>query len=62
MQEKCQKYWPSTANEPWDVGFSLVVTLTELIPFAEYKVKIMKVENVSVNYNLYRHMRLGVPE
>ncbi|XP_064390830.1 receptor-type tyrosine-protein phosphatase epsilon-like [Halichondria panicea] len=44
-KEKCQKYWPSTANEPWDVGFSLVVTLTELIPFAEYKVKIMKVEN-----------------
>ncbi len=58
IQEKCQKYWPSTANEPWDVGFSLVVTLTELIPFAEYKVKIMKVENVSAHYT--KHAACGL--
>ena len=46
MQDKCEKYWPSAPNEPWDVGHSLMVTLSEQIPFAEYKVKIMKVENV----------------
>ena len=46
VQDKCEKYWPSAPNEPWDVGHSLMVTLSEQIPFAEYKVKIMKVENV----------------
>ncbi len=49
-QDKCEQYWPSSINESWNVGGSLTVTLVEQRPYAEYKVKILTVEDVS-SYN-----------
>ncbi len=44
---KCEQYWPNGINESWEVGNNLLVTLVEQRPYAEYKVKILTVEDVS---------------
>lgn len=50
MQEKCEQYWPALLNKEWVVGCNLSVTLNEQKQYAEYRVKVITLKNVSKNY------------
>lgn len=48
MQKKCEQYWPDIVGqtvEPPDT--TLEVTLTELMPFADYEIRKFEVKDVS---------------
>ena len=47
VQKKCEKYWPENVEESIEPGHNLTVTLTTLLPFAEYVIRKMTVECVS---------------
>ena len=49
MQEKCEQYWPALLNKEWIVGCNLSVTLNEQKQYAEYRVKVITLKNVSQN-------------
>ena len=46
LQEKCHQYWPDKVDTSEQYG-SLVVTLRDFKPFADYDIKTLSVKNVS---------------
>ena len=46
-QRKCEQYWSDNVNDTFDAG-SLVVTLTDLVPYADYEIKRFSIKDVSV--------------
>ena len=48
LQKKCEEYWPVSVGESVQPGHGLTVTLTFVLPFAEYSVRKMTVTCVSL--------------
>ena len=48
LQRKCEQYWSDNVNDTFDAG-SLVVTLTDLVPYADYEIKRFTIKDVSVH-------------
>ena len=48
LQRKCEQYWSDNVNDTFDAG-SLVVTLTDLVPYADYEIKRFSITDVSVH-------------
>ena len=46
IQRKCEKYWPNDVNQTLEPGHNLVVTLTALLPFVEYEIRMLSVKDV----------------
>ena len=61
MQKKCEQYWPASMEETKDVGNSLSVRMTSLLPFAEYDIRSLVVTNVSGHQSIIIHVNIHVP-
>ena len=46
LQRKCEQYWSDNVNDTFDAG-SLAVTLTDLVPYADYEIKRFSITDVS---------------
>ena len=46
-QRKCEQYWPDNVNDTYDAG-NLSVTLTDLVPYADYEINRFSIKDVSV--------------
>ena len=47
LQKKCEEYWPLNVDESIHPGHGINVTLTSMLPFAEYSVRKMTATCVS---------------
>ena len=45
-KRKCEQYWSDNVNDTFDAG-SLVVTLTDLVPYADYEIKRFSIKDTS---------------
>ena len=53
-QRKCEQYWPDNVNDTYDAG-NLSVTLTDLVPYADYEIKRFSIKDVSA-LSFYHYM------
>ena len=54
LQKKCEQYWPENIDETLTPGLNLSVTLTSILPYAEYEVRKFTVKDVSDLYSAVR--------
>ena len=45
-QAKCEKYWPENLESTLKLKNNLVISMTEVLPFTEYEIRKLKVQDV----------------
>ena len=54
-QRKCEVYWPEKVGGTFNAGAGIHVYYKELIPFADYEIKIFSVTHVSCTLPTIQH-------
>ena len=49
MQQKCLQYWPDRLQDSISGG-TFTITLTSVLPFADYRIRTLEIKNVSSYY------------
>ena len=50
VQRKCEVYWPEKVGDTFNAGAGINVLYKELIPFADYEIKVFSVTHVSYQH------------